>query len=63
MMTGIEYPGARMIAYPYPLRANLVVWLCLPRDIRLCEVQRLVAFLETLGMDGQDGRAEGNGLH
>ncbi len=41
----------RVVEYPFPLRASLVIKLSLPSDLRKAEVERLSAFLRTLTVD------------
>jgi hypothetical protein len=41
-------PGTNLIEYSFPLRPDHTVFLTLPRDLRLNEVRRITAFLETL---------------
>ena len=44
-------PSASTIAYPYPLRSDLMVSLALPPDLTSREAQRLTAFINSLAID------------
>jgi hypothetical protein len=43
-------PGS-MVEYPYPLRENCIVRMKLPIDLKMAEIERLIAFLRTLVID------------
>ena len=48
---GIAPSGIQMMDYPFPLRDACVVRLRLPVDLKVSEVERLMAFMQTLTVD------------
>lgn len=44
-------PGAALVEYPFPLREGRFAYLRLPADLRLADVKRLTAYLNTLAID------------
>lgn len=44
----LEFPGAGMLHYFFPLRPDLDVVLLLPQDLRIKEVARMECFLLSL---------------
>jgi len=40
-----------LVEYPYPLRDNCIVCLKLPSDLKIADVERLAAFMQTLALD------------
>lgn len=49
----VEPPRTGLVDYPFPLRDGHTVRLMLPRDLKLSEVKRLTAFMNTLAVDAQ----------
>jgi len=47
--------SVKLVAYPYPLRSDMIVRLILPRDLNVAEVKRLTKFLESLAVDAPEG--------
>jgi hypothetical protein len=47
--------GAGLVEYPFPLREGRLAYLRLPVDLKLAEVKRLTAYLNTLVVDGEVG--------
>jgi len=47
----LEQKG-RVIDYPFPLREAVIAHLWLPADLKRADVKRLIAFMNTLVMDG-----------
>ena len=48
-------PKGRLVDYPFPLRAGVMVRLFLPADLKRVEVRRLNAYMATLAVDGDEG--------
>jgi len=48
-MTG-ELPGTELVIYPFPLRSDCVVKLCLPKDLTRDEAEKLVKMVTALVM-------------
>lgn len=53
-----EQKGGRLVDYPFPLRDGLMVRLHLPTDLKRSEVRRLLAYMNSLAVDSEEG---GNG--
>ncbi len=43
--------AADLVQYPFPLRAGLMAYLSLPRDLRRQEAERIAAFVASLAID------------
>src|SRR5215471_227360 len=46
--------GARLVVYPFPVRADLFAELKLPADLTLTEARRMGRFLETIAISDDD---------
>lgn len=51
-------PGAALVEYPFPLREGRLAYLRLPADLKVAEVRRLTAYLNTLAIDSTTGSEE-----
>lgn len=45
--------GSGLVDYPFPLREGRFAYLRLPADLRVAEVRRLAAYLNTLAIDAE----------
>ena len=50
--------GAGLVEYPFPLREGRFAYLRLPADLKVAEVKRLTAYLNTLAIDSGAGGEE-----
>jgi hypothetical protein len=62
---GTAAAGARrpassdLVQYPFPLRAGVMAYFSLPRDLRRSEAQRIAAFVASLAIDSAAEPEEG----
>jgi hypothetical protein len=49
--SSIKNDEAELVNYPFPLRAGVMVYLSLPRDLRRSEANRISAFVSSLAVD------------
>lgn len=45
-----------LVEYPFPLREGRLAYLKLPIDLKIAEVKRLTAYLNTLALDGESAQ-------
>ncbi len=50
-MSGDPSVPTDLVQYPFPLRAGVMAYLSLPRDLQRGEAQRIAAFVASLAID------------
>ena len=53
--SGTSAGGGGLVEYPFPLREGRFAYLRLPSDLRISDVKRLTAYLNTLAVDSEVG--------